>query len=232
MSTDNRRLRLAREEWTWSNHLEKVFQRARARGMREGIRYLRSQICSTSRYHVIRHAMETIPEVAGPLDNLEVLEIARPDALLLQEMSRVWPHEFGPRDAQYVANVVGAHSANGALCLMLRCEGRFGGALWVSRPNPYYSHLSIPYLPGEHIAQNLFIVPQYRGMGASKFLLSRGLKIASQRGVSSVLGLVSVDNTPSLRASTSMHFRIVGSFVQKRRWFQSRDLFVSVEAGG
>jgi GNAT superfamily N-acetyltransferase len=229
MRSDNISQRPAQEDLTWSEHLGKAFKRARDRGPREGVRYLRGQICSTSRYHVLRHAMETIPEVAVPSDDPEVLEVSAPYDLIMEEMCHVYPPEFGPCDTEYVMKVLQQYSADGAWCFAARHKARLVGAFWLSRPNHWYAGLNLPYLSNEYVVQNLFVVPSYRGNGASKVLLRYGLGVGRRRDVPSVLSLIPAGRTASVKVHVGVGFHPIGSFAQTRRWFQCREMFVPAE---
>lgn len=209
------------------HELDKVIRLAMNRGIREGLRYLRGQIYSTSSYHVVRHTMESIPDVKIALDHLRVLETNDQSPAFIEEISRVYPPELGCRESQKISRMLQQHASNGALCFVLRHEDRLVGAFWVSRPNRYYANLRIPYLSSEYITQNLFIAQAYRGIGAGKLLFSKGLRMASQRGISSVWGIVKVTNTASVRTHISVGFQIIGLYIEQRRWFQCSQLFLA-----
>ncbi|MEA3226117.1 MAG: GNAT family N-acetyltransferase [Planctomycetota bacterium] len=214
---------------TLKDELEKVFHRAKDRGIREGVRCLRGRIYSTSSYSVFRHSLETIPDVKLAESNIKLREVTSLNDPCLHELHRVYPPEFGPRDPNYVSRVLKERSRNGVWCFAACDQDQLVGAFWLSPPNHWYANLDLPYLPGEYVVQNLFVVSNYRGLGVSKLLLNYGLQVAGRRAVSSVLSLIPADRTASLRAHLSLGFQIIGSFRRDRRWFKHRQSFVAAE---
>jgi GNAT superfamily N-acetyltransferase len=208
------------------NEIYKIMKRMKKKGFREGLRYIRKQIYSTSKYYVFRHNMENIPDLASQFKNFQFKEIKDPDCAIFGEIYRLWPSETRPNDADYIAEILREHSKTGAMCFVLMHEDHLIGATWISRPNHYYLHFKIPYLPGECISHWTFIISSYRGKGASKFLKSGSLLIAKQKGISSVISLVSIKNTPSIKMAIGSGFKIIGTIVEQYRMFRYKQYFI------
>jgi len=211
------------------NKIRKTFLRARDKGIREGIRYLRGQMYSTSSYDVLRHDMKSITKVVVMLPHLRVLEIHKSNPELIEEVFHKWPPEFGRCDQEYISRILQERFRNGAWCFACRDQNQLVAAFWLSPPSHWYANVKLPHLPGEYVIYNLFVAANYRGLGVSKLLLSYGLRVAHQRGVPSVLSAILADRTASLRAHLSVGFYIIGSFRQEMRWFHCRQFFLSVD---
>src|SRR4030042_879465 len=212
------------------NELYKIISRTEKRGFREGLRYVRGQIYSTSKYYVFRHNMDKIPDMTSQFNNFRVIEIPDPDCALFGEIYRVCPSETRPNDEKYIKELLRERSKNGIMCFVLLHKDHLAGANWLSRPNHYYSNLAIPYLPDEYISYWTFIVSSYRGMGASKLLKSSSLCIAKQKEISSVISISSVKNTPSIRMNLGIGYKIIGTFTEQRRLFQYRQHFMAMNS--
>jgi GNAT superfamily N-acetyltransferase len=171
--------------------------------------------------------MRTVPGVPVSLSDLELQEIVSSDGPWIDELYPVYPPEFGPPDREYVVKALQEYRASDAWCFAAHYDGRLAGAFWLSQPNPWYAGLNLPYAQDEYIVRNLFVVPDYRGRGISKLLLSYGLHTAGLRGVSSVLSLIPSNRPASLRAHLSVGFQLIGTFSRCRRWFKGKDSFVT-----
>lgn len=214
-----------------TDHLGKALNRARNRGIREGIRYVRGQIRSASSYSLLRHGMERVSCSVPPVQGFRLLEITAPSSLYLANLHRIYPPEFGPGNPDSVAQMVQDRFGHGAWCFAVCAQDRLVAAFWLSPPSHWYANAKLPHLPGEYVVQNLFVTTDCRGLGLSKLLLSYGLQVARQREVRSVLSAIAAGRTASLRAHLSVGFQVIGSFRQERRWFKCREMFLADSQG-
>ena len=171
--------------------------------------------------------MQIVPGAPVSLPKLELQEIVSWDGSSVDELCHVYPPEFGPRHREYVVKALQEYGDSGAWCFAAHYDGRLAGAFWLSQLNPWYASLNLPYVQGEYVVRNLFVIPDYRGRGISKLLLSYGLHTTAPRGVSSILSLIPADRPASLRAHLSVGFQLIGSFRRCRRWFKGKDSFVA-----
>jgi GNAT superfamily N-acetyltransferase len=209
------------------NEFRNVIKKTKKNGLLEGLRYLRGQIYFTKKFYVFRHTLKNIPDFVSNLKDLQFMEIDNPDCDIFKEIYKVWPRDdTKPNDETYMTELLRNRSENGAMCFVLLHEGHVIGANWLYSPNHYYLHFKIPYLPGEYISTWTFIVPDHRGIGASKFLKSNCLKIAKQRGISSVISITSSKNIVSIRMNSSVGFNIIGYLIEKHRWFRYSQYFL------
>ncbi len=209
--------------------MNNIITRTKREGFLAGIRYIRIRIYSTTEYYVLRNSMDDIPEIKSEqFDEFQIIELTDPDSDLFHEMYRVWPLETRPGDIQCVAEVLRERSKNGAMCFVILLKDKVVGANWLYLPDNYYLHFDIPFLPGEYISTWTFVVSEYRGIGVGKFLKRYSLNMAKQRGVTSLINLTSVKNTPSIKMYLSSGSRIIGSVMEKYRWFKYSHSFSPV----
>ncbi|MEJ2648170.1 MAG: hypothetical protein P8016_07160, partial [Sedimentisphaerales bacterium] len=144
--------------------------------------------------------MNNIPEITSDkFVEFQITEVVDPDSYLFHEIYRLWPLDIKPSSTEFETELLKNRSKTGAMCFAMLHNNKLIGANWLYPPNQYYLSFSIPFLPGEYVSTGTFIVPGYRGMGASKFLKISGLNIAKQKGILSVISMSSVKNVPSVK---------------------------------
>ncbi len=209
------------------NELKNIIARTKKKGVREGLRYIRGHVHSVSKYYVLRHDMDKIPDLSQRFENFKIVEICDPDSNLLEEMYHVWPSETRPGDISNAKELMRERTSKDVMCFALLDNDRLVGATWISRPNNYYLNLNIPYLSGEYVSYWTFIVPDYQGRGMSKFLKIYSLLIARQKGIFSIISLSSIKNTPAIKMNLSVGYKIIGTFTKQNHWFKSNQYFTA-----
>ena len=208
----------------------KLMEITKKRGLREGFRFLRGRINSTKRFHVFRHSLENIPDYKLKSDKYSLVEVEDIESDLFKEIFPVWPSDdTKPNDSEYVTAMLRDRSKTGAMCFVLVYENHVVGGTWFFRPNDYYLHFKIPYQPGDYISTWTFIVPKHRGIGGSKYMKTRCLRIAKERGIPSMISISSMDNIPSVKMNFGVGYKEIGKLTEKYRWFKYSQVFEKSE---
>ena len=213
-----------------SETINKLIEITRKRGFREGFRYLRGKINSTKKYYVFRHNLENIPDFNLKSDKYSIMEINDIESDLFKQILEVWPSDdTKPNNLENVTEVLRESSKTGAMCFALVYENCVVGATWYYLPNNYYLHFKIPYQPGDYISTWTFIVPNHRGIGGSKYMKTCCLRTAKERGISSIVSISSMDNTPSVKMNFGVGYKAIGTIIEKYRWFRYSQVFEKSE---